>query len=397
MKFSKVSKKVSAAILSGALLSSALGMTAMAQNTPVSGSAEAVTFQKYLVMDESANVPNATFTYQIAPGTHVDGNATHAEILAGVGTPTVSDTTFAPGNTTYTTVQTGDEAVDATLDDGEKYAKQPATVDFSAVSFDKPGVYRYVITENTPTADGVTKVDGTLYLDVYVTSDSTGVLSVAGYVLHTTDAVVENSTSQRTDKVNGFVNEYATDNVTLEKLVTGNQGNRNEYFKFEVVISGAAEGTVYAVDLSDATSGSISYGSETVSNPATITIPTDDDASTTTGTTTQYFYLKHGQSIEIQGLTADTNYEISEIIDSAKGYTTKWDDVTATEYDTEEAVEETSTDTLTVSDAKYVTFENNKEVGVPTGVIMTITPYILMVGLAGVFAVLFLRKKAVES
>lgn len=395
--FYKVSKKISAVILSGVLMSSVLGMTVMAQNTPVSGDRGAVTFQKYLVMDEKANVPNATFSYQIAAGTPVSGDATHAEILAGVGTPTVSSTTFAPGDVTYSTVQTGDEAVADTLDTGEKYAKKSATVDFSGVSFSNPGVYRYVITENIPTEAGVTKVDGTLYLDVYVISDDDGVLSVDGYVLHTTAQVVANDVSQRGDKVNGFVNEYATDNVSLEKIVTGNQGNRNEYFKFEVVISDAAEGTVYTVDLDNATGGSISYGSQTVTNPSTITIPTDNNVSTTTGTVTQYFYLMHGQSIEIQGLTEDTSYTISEIIDSAKGYTTKWDDVAADDYVTGNAVSGTATGTLSVSDVKNITFENNKNTSTPTGVIMTITPYIFMVGMAGVFAVLFLKKKAAEA
>ena len=43
-----------------------------------------------------------------------------------------------------------------------------------------------------------------------------------------------------------------------------------------------------------------------------------------------------------------------------------------------------------------VEFTNNRDAVTPTGIVMSFAPYILLVALAGVFAVLFLRKRRHE-
>lgn len=368
MKFNKISRKLAAALLTCTMMVSMLGMTAMAENTPVTGAAAGASFTKYLVMDQDANVPNAVFSYTVSPGTAENATETTPEIKAGIGDVTVTDTVFEAGDPTYAAVENGDTV---TLAAGQKYAKETATVDFSAVNFTEPGIYRYVITENG-TNDGVTNdTDNTIQLDVYVVSDADGVLSINGYVFPDGD---DNDADEDTAKVDGFVNTYDTTNITLEKLVTGNQGNRNQYFSFNVVIDDAVPGTVYTV----------SGGKST--NPTVLTADTN-------GTVTGTFELKDGDMLTIKGLTDATTYTITEDDYSSQGYTTKWDDAASTVYDTDEAAEGLTTGKLTVEAAQNVTFENAKEVVTPTGIVMSIAPYILMVVFAGVFAVMFLRKR----
>ena len=55
-----------------------------------------------------------------------------------------------------------------------------------------------------------------------------------------------------TTKDKGFTNEYATQDLTFSKTVTGNQGSREKYFQFTVKISNAVAGTKYDVDLTNA-------------------------------------------------------------------------------------------------------------------------------------------------
>lgn len=116
-----------------------------------------------------------TFSYTIAAGTAISTDTssnTEFQVDAGVDADkvTITDTTFAPRATTYTSVQTGDIDVTRQASDratgltadtgvefetskGEQYAVQNATVDFSGVTFVEPGVYRYIITETASTTN----------------------------------------------------------------------------------------------------------------------------------------------------------------------------------------------------------------------------------------------------
>ena len=171
--------------------------------TPVAGTS--ANFNKYLIMDAGDTVPNATFSFTIAPGAAIStatNDNTVMEVMAGVGTPTIADVTFAQSDSTATAAGTNidvarpasDRASGLTastgvqLEAGEKYATKQATVDFSNVTFNEPGIYRYVITE---TADPDHAAAGIMHdndtdriLDVYVV-DNNGTLEVAAYVMHT--------------------------------------------------------------------------------------------------------------------------------------------------------------------------------------------------------------------
>lgn len=329
------------------------------------------TFNKYLVMDENANVPNATFEFTIAPGQAVTATNSSPAIYAGIGTPMVEKAVFHAGDGT-TEGKPSDTT--GTTTDNFKYATDEVTVNFGSVSFTAPGIYRYTITETTPTQDGIT-IEGndTRTLDVYVEYKETSSqeLEVKYYVLHDDTGNPNTAT-----KSNGFTNTYTTYDLTLEKQVTGNQGDREKYFEFTVDIANALAGTVYDVDLTGTT------WSDSPGNPAKLTVGSNGIISGT-------FYLKDDESIVIQGLTAGTDYTITETAYTSDGYKTSY------VIDSNSAIESSATaqQTMGASDHK-VTFTNNKEGNVPTGIILEIAPYIVLaaVVLAGL-AVLFVTRR----
>ena len=85
-------RKIAMAIMTATMIMSAVPVCA-ADNSYIGVAGESAKFDKYLVMDKEANVPNASFTYTIEPGTaktySVEGKK--FEVLAGVGTPSMTD------------------------------------------------------------------------------------------------------------------------------------------------------------------------------------------------------------------------------------------------------------------------------------------------------------------
>ena len=367
---------------------------ASGQVTYVAKNGETVTFNKYLVMKEDANVPNVTFSYSIVPGQGVPAAAGKAAVLAGPGpavegttAPTVGTAAFTTADTKLSSKAEGDTVV---LDEGENYVKKSVTIDFSGCQFDEPGVYRYVLTEQETAGAMGTSYDtqvgasGTAkqrFVDVYV-QDVNNALQIQGYVIHETadDPAVGEEMGTTADgqdnKSDGFVNEYATQNLTISKTVSGNQGSKDKFFAFTVEISGAVAGTKYTVDLSNAqaTSGSTAAtiaDNAGKSNPAELT-------ANENGAVTQVFYLKHGQSIVIKGLAQGTGYAVSENAEDYKS--TKTDSGNGT----------VQTADITVA------FENSRSGAVPTGVMLTVIPGVVIVLIAGA-AMVFLKKSKKED
>lgn len=95
--------------------------------------------------------------------------------------------------------------------------------------------------------------------------------------------------------------------------------------------------------------------------------------------------MKHGQSATIYGLSKNDKYTITEANYSSDGY--------ATTVNGESGREATGT----IEADTTISFVNSKNAGTPTGVLMDIAPYAIMIVLAGVCVVLFLRKKNHEA
>ncbi len=343
---------------------------AFAANMPAQGGA--MTFDKYLVMDANANVPNVTFKFTIAKGGPVSASGGNPAIYAGVVTPTaptVNDAVFAPNDLTTP----GTPGSSGTS--GSKYATKKVTVDFSGVTFDAPGIYRYVITETAQSQDGITNDKTTTRtVDVYVAYKTGTELEVAGYVMYL--GTKTDNTGLKAGKSKGFTNEYVTKDLTLEKQVTGNQGDRDKYFEFTVSISNAVAGTVYGVDLTGA-EASPNVDGETKTNQGTLTA--------TGGSVTAKYYLKDDQKIVIKGLTPGTDYIITEGDYSGDGYaTTNTVDLAPSQEGLTTGIKDMGNE-----DHKVV-FTNDKEGTVPTGILLETGPFILLgaVVLAALIALL---------
>ena len=386
------------------LLISLLAMPVSAANTPATGTT--TTFNKYLVFDKNANVPNVTFTFTIEAGAAVDASTENGNRAIYSGTDAARTTglpvlkvdstgdnqsatvTFAPTDTAG--AKEGKPGDNSATD--FKYATKLVTVDFTGVKYNTPGIYRYKITETASTAPGITDDDQLVRtLDVYVKySDETAqTLTVDNYVLYegipTTDdqfAQAGHAGQAATDtKSDGYVNEYTTYDLTLAKTVTGNQGDRDKYFAFTVNITGAVAGTVYTVDLPEKDNHE-----DNSTDPLTVGVG---------GSVNATYYLKHGQSIVIQGLTADTEYTITETDYSTDGYSTSYtvrvgDQPASTPSEALTTVEKT----MGTGD-NIVTFTNHKEGTVPTGILLETAPYLILgaVVVAGLVVLFATRRR----
>lgn len=376
------------------------------------------TFDKFLVMDKQANVPNATFTYAVTAGNAkaYDVAGKKFQVLAGVDSDKITmagvgaadaaanSIVFKQGDGSDTHDTTKDEYVKNIDAAKQKYALKTATLDFSKVQFTEPGVYRYIITESG-TNQGITNdADLTRVLDVYVNDASADVdgaftkkLTIAGYVLHSNEndepdvAAGENfgSTGAYTDKKSqGFTNSYDTSDLTLRKQVTGNQASRDKYFEFTLNIDKAQPNTKYdvVIDDADATSKANAATIDANAGQTNVTSITTDGA----GKATQKFYLQHGQQVTVQGLAKDTTYAVTENTEDYKSTAnTKDTPVVDTKADTEAA----PVDGTIVSTDLTTGFLNTRDGVIPTGVIMAVAPFAVVTILGGAGVVTMVMKR----
>lgn len=379
------------------------------------------TFDKFLVIDKQANVPNATFTYAVTAGNAkaYDVAGKKFQVLAGVDADKITMAgvggtaeAAAAANTIVFRQGDGSDTHDTTKDEyvkdidtaKQKYALKTATLDFSAVQFTEPGVYRYIITEDG-TNQGITNdADLTRVLDVYVNDASADVdgvftkkLTIAGYVLHSNEndepdvAAGENfgSTGAYTDKKSqGFTNSYDTSDLTLRKQVTGNQASRDKYFEFTLNIAAAQPNTKYnvVIDDADATSKANAATIDANAGQTNVTSITTDGA----GKATQKFYLQHGQQVTVQGLAKDTTYAVTENTEDYKSTAnTKDTPVVDTKADTEAA----PVDGTIVSTDLTTGFLNTRDGVIPTGVIMAVAPFAVVTVLGGAGVVTMVMKR----
>lgn len=376
------------------------------------------TFDKYLVMDTQANVPNATFTYAVTAGNAkaydvaggkfqvLAGVDADKIIMAGVGEGAEANKiVFKQGDGSDTHNATKDELV-KDLAAGKKYALKTATLDFSEVNFTEPGVYRYIITEDGTNQAITNDTDLTRVLDVYVNDASTETkkkLTIAGYVLHSNEndepdvAAGENFGSAGAyvaTKSQGFTNSYDTSDLTLRKQVTGNQASRDKYFEFTLNIDKAQPNTKYdvVIDDADATSKANAATISANAGKANVTSITTDGA----GKATQKFYLQHGQQVTVQGIAKDTTYALTENTEDYKSTAnTKDTPVVTTKADTEAA----PVDGTIVSTDLTTGFLNTRDGVIPTGVIMAVAPFavVTLLGAAGMVTIKMKKREDDEE
>ena len=444
-------RKSLSALLITAAMAATVVVPAVAAGTnyePIA--AQNAKFKKILVIDSNADIPTLSFDYTVASGTAIAATATTLPVYAGVGSPTIATVPFS---------KTTDSVDSPTKVADHQTITKDITVSMSGITFSEPGVYRYIITETVPAsrlgglyydvlATNLTSETGRDYkrtLDVYVEdngTDSSGkkLLKVTGYILYdgevTTAPPSSSSASSGTaitsettitvdvnaaqtnvvageTKTDNYMNYYTSQSLTFGKVVTGNQGSRDKYFKLTLELTSPVATTV-AVDVSNADP---SLPSATNLNKATD--PSYAEATNTTSITltantkvTTNFYLQHGQYIIVNGLPIGTVYNLTE---TEEGYTKtagitaavsviNWDGVAGND-----AMTDPTSGTITLDDGDATTntdgnietgYTNDKQGVIPTGVLLTMTPVIIVavVVVAGIafFAVRSAKRKALE-
>lgn len=165
---------------------------------------------------------------------------------------------------------------------------------FGAIEYTKPGIYTYVIAEQTGGETALTFSKATYRATVTVTDDGAGKLSAKTKIAQLTDDA--GNAAKRTVEAAVFTNTAKTGSLTVKKTVVGGDSQRE--FGFTVVLADGGGEPV---------SGTFGKGEHAVTF-------TDGKAT---------FTLKHGGEKTIAGLPVGVHYTVTE--DAAEGYTTTVD------------------------------------------------------------------------
>jgi hypothetical protein len=400
-------KRIAAALLATGMLLCAMPLAAFAEDTvesvelghkpPIPTYPTSITLQKYLNLGMfnpgKADVPYANCEFELSA---VDiGNATTDNVddskgwipATGVFTPNYQKTqnvTFKP-NDNNTSIFFGAAVKDLTYD----FASM-----LNANMYKAGYVYRYKITE-TNAQPGYIEMDANnkeCFVNVYVENASwpmmaaqteqaedttqTDITEQSTESVQTDNASLENSlgfpkpNSLRIAKiicytVKGnkickefcFKNDYKTTCLDLTKVITGNQGDKSKKFQFTVVIDTKAGNPMKDYKMYINGNDSSLIGDLVVGS---------DGKATRTGTMTNYSHVK------IDRIPKDAYYTITEGLD---GYT-----LTITGAKINQA--KNGCEDRVKDNKNIITFTNDKHGDVPTGVMLDVAPYALMVGLA---------------
>ncbi len=325
---------------------------------------------------EDANNPEVIFTYKIEANTDTNGSDSSLPVYAGI----------------MPTGQTGDWTVQSVFDGTETKSGTVVSdtfeIDFTNVAWSGVGVYRYKLTQSNDNK-AVDLDDNTVrYLDVYVGNADTGagykvmhyVLSTDGKLIYDKDGDGDNTYDHGT-KSGGFTADYDTYTLTVKKYVTGDMGNKNDDFAFTVKFTNLPDGV------------KVYNGTTNV----------DGDV---TGT------LSDGETITITGIPAvgkDGNavsYVVSEKFATNLGYSTEyevnaninaWDGTNATnptsKPDGTDTTMTAASQDMNADETNCIEFNNSRNSSTPTGIVMNIAPYALLVVVAVAGCFVFLRKR----
>lgn len=399
MKLNKTFGRIATTLVATAMLASVAAVPAFAvvDNGGVitgtdGGAIETITFNKTLRLPVDVTIPTVTFTFSLdAPTGTVSEDATDASSNQTI--PVEAGT----GNWDKTvSFSSGDENL---AEDGTTTKTVTKEVSFDVPSFSAAGVYKYLLTEDALTEDTADFADFTqsdvtraVYFfveNVVVEGQSKPV--VTGAIISDSDSFATAAANKTDTIVNYYMLKGDPDNddpdkepdvkendLTVTKTVTGDMGNKSEPFTFSIEIDGASGKTYnYTID-------------RTTGEDITDTL--------TSGRPNESITLAHGESIKITGLSATDTYTIIETdaadkgAMNADGYTTSYKVNGGQQQDSKTATGslETSGDS-TVSTT--VAFTNNRNAVSPTGLIMDIAPYALLVVVAAAGCFVFLRKR----
>ena len=387
-----------------------------------------------------------------AASDHDSGFATATTALAGM-----AENVTMTGTSQNTIAWTNADILDASAN-GTANLKY-LTIDFKNVVFTQPGVYRYTLTEtaNAYTTSGVTdgSISGTRYLDVYVMRSSIFDVShdgsaehpfqandwkIYGYVCINSEAgtfTITPSSAVNTVKTNGFVDtntdegtstadEYRTYNLTLGKTLSNDATMNSHKFPFDATwTAGDATGTFQFIveETGTASATKVAQTATTTVNGTTVDADTlykvggadvvgtaDKDGTPliANGDTIKYIGIPNGTKVtvtetnDVVGTTYTTTG--TETVGTGSATNIVWTGGTSAKPADNKAATMDQDDTTIYAQAAAPTADSNVAIQVtnvlaiisPTGVVLRIAPYALMLG-AGIVLLLITRRRKEDA
>lgn len=340
-------KKCKVFLTSAMLIAAVAGAsTVRAADVDVNGSVVKITKSVDLT-DDKVLMPKTSFDFVVEPVTVAPGTVKEGlTVYSGVNLP---QSTFS---------------VKYTNDDKIKNKEKEVQVDFADVKFDKPGIYRYSVAEVKGQTKGVTYDETKYQLDVYVYYDEGAGKNIAKYVVPSE----KDSTNKKPIQFN---NKLKTTSLTVNKIVTGNAGERDREFDFTLDLIPNAE-FEKGKTLTFTKQGKDKTKTDVV---ATIGEPTN-------------FKLKDGESLTFDKLPIGISYKVNET--KVEGYTTS---AKLTDGKKDAATYTLGTEQKSDETADVIDVTNNKEGIIPTGVVNTIAPFAALAIVAIGGSLYFVKRK----
>ena len=360
MKFQRIAGRLAAGVMTGAVLLTTFGGTALAATgaTPL----EKMEYTKVVTTDGHTYAPKTSFSFTLTPVDHskdttqatFEGNVVLSGVEGGL-TLKAGTITFTPSGSTPDASYSGKDEITWNME-----------------KFNTPGVYHYRMQETAGSYEGIV-YDATVY-DVYafVLRDETGSLYVKSIIC--TKPVKNDRDEIKDTKADLiFTNDYGKDgdtthDINIIKKVTGNMGETNKDFVFRVKVKGT-EGEWYKVVVTEKEGGKVTE-THLVNNVEA------------------EFTVRDTGSIHIYGLTAGDTYTVNEQDYTVDGYTTTYVDAAGKEVPNTNQVTE---------DGSLLYVDNHRDAAIPGGVVTTVAPYVLMLAFAAAMIFFFGRKKKMSE
>ena len=396
------------ALLLAAMMLLAMMPAAMAYTAVRPGTAEnnyvTTGVNQYLKLTEEDSAGLAyTITYKYTVGDTVA--ATPASGIVNIanavtGAPTIADISFSPADTNTGAYNSGNRTYTKTL-----------SIDWSGVAITEPGVYAWPVNKTVSDNDGDTTQEATnirggdipFYLYVVVTASGNN-LSVGNTFISTNPPTkLVYPTTENPNLTNpgkgDFEDQYpaTTLDLIIAKTVTGNQGSKDKYFKFEIVLSSpdTVNTTTHALVAGSENSGYDYHINKSAYNDEFDNLTEIQIKQGSSGKV--YLWLKDGQSVKIPNLPYGTAYTILEVEAEREGYTIEKIEVSDTTAGATINTSKGEVSDGSLDKTATVTYTNDKTATVPTGIeLETTAPIVGMILAMAMLALMFVGKRKEE-
>ena len=384
------------------------GMMVMSMAVPAF--AQDVPFQKRVHTDGKTLAPNTTFNFKVTPaaqaGTYKfekDGkNVTEATKPGPANGVTITGAKFAPEEKKFGDV-TGDDKL------GERYGifKSNATIHVDESKFGDLGYYEYDMEEVDDKYEGIyyTKSKFKIYVLKYVDTDGATKFITKVVRVQKANGEADNTKGEGVDNTYGRelpppeipdIPPYTppetpgtppespydtTHEVTVRKRILGKVANHSDKFEFYVtVVPGDRNGQKGAELYNVEPEGDVNLNgikAFTASSESAKIVVGDNGGFTITGLTKgDKVFVREGATTYVMtaGAVAGKESYIKEL--DVQGLTASFN---------------------AVKDDAEVDIKNTKDVTTPTGIVMNVAPYAMMLAVAGGLGVVFMNRKKEEE